>query len=120
MTNEKIEKRFLFDLEMGVFKRDKDNENFVCLKFLGSNYHSKNIKFIVLLNSIGYNDKYNTKELDKFIKFAEMISDSVYDLYFYISPEYKDYFLDYKLSYNYTGPNSDINLIPEYVKEYIV
>jgi len=97
MTNEEIEKRFLFDLEMGVFNSvDSTNKSF---RFI-SNDRQIIEKFVHILNLLSY--KFTGNNVPYGMQTVYVNTNKTYELW----------------NSNYTGKENDSNFIPEYIKEY--
>jgi len=106
MTNEEIEKKFLFDLEMGFFKKD-DEEYY---NFLG-NYQEID-KFAKILRKLGYNNDVPYSSLEKIIKgsFYVILSLNICDKSFGVGHYMAIYVTD-----NYFN---ELNQIPDYINDY--
>jgi len=111
LTNEQIEKRFLFDLEMGRFKRE-NNPNCIRITFQGNvNYD----KFIKCLEDLGYKDYYKELLETGELKWWKR-NKNPRTFYVNLYPEEKQFLKSE--SYNYKSDYPNANQIPDYIKEY--
>jgi len=110
MTNEEIEKRFKFDLEMELFKTDPSYEDKVISFKDFNSYSPNNVNNLI---SILRNMSYETLELNEY-------SHSFTKNLLMINTKFKIYMIRYSRDpqLNYLEKEGLINQIPDYIKEY--
>jgi len=97
-NNEKIEKKFLFDLEMGIFKVDKQSDVIV--------FHKEKTKYLQLeaiLNKFG---------------FTRLTFSNSYSTVIGIDLNEKIYFINIREIPDFSYDIKCFNKIPEYIMEY--
>jgi len=107
MTNEEIEKRFLFDLKLGCFKKSNEAE---IISFKDQNGNEYNYhRMMTLLKNNGFKRTHNSKYLSNIHPRSFPVLFIFPDLNVYRLNDIKDIDINYR----------KFNDMPDYINEYI-